>query len=740
MAYDKFLIAPIGTGLERDMEPWMIPDDAFSTLTNAYVWRGRVRKRFGSSLLVGATVPSSGTAQLFSRLRIQVGTIAAPVSPVPGIKFNIGQQFSAGGQIFTVWQNGAPAAMLATGPGTGTFDTTNGNFALAGTGLAGATPIYWYPAEPVMGFANYQFGTINTLPTFAYDTQFAYQWTGSAWARLGTAVWTGSNSQFFWSENYHGITDDTVFLFTTNFKTNGTPDPIRYWDGAAWNNFQPQYGPSANDIILTARIILSYKGRLLLFNTFEQINGAPVTSEPFVNRCRFSAVGDPTAANAWRVDIPGNGNFIDAYTKEQIVTAQIIKDRVIVFFENSTWELVYTNNQLFPFLWQQINVELGAESTFSVVPFDKALLTVGNVGIHACNGANVERIDKKIPDEVFEIHNQNDGVFRVAGIRDFTTEMVYWTFPTADRTDVSAVFPNNVLVYNYATGSWAFNVDSFTAFGYLNQTVNHTWENTDLEWQEYNAQWDGGPNQSNFRDIVAGNQEGFTCIIDPDTNRNAPSLQITNMTFSGNLLTVTAINHNLSIIDTSSNTSYYVVIENAQGMNNVNDRIFPVNTVPTADTFTILILDNLPTGTYTGGGTVALVSNINILTKQFNPYIDQAQNVFLAKVDFCVTKTTHGEILVDYFTSSAELSTVIEAAATASITGNNILETRPYLDVPFEQLQNRLWHTVYFQSVGECIQLRFFMTLVQITDPNIAWSDFVLQGMILYTQPSGRLQ
>ena len=94
---------------------------------------------------------------------------------------------------------------------------------------------------------------------------------------------------------------------------------------------------------------------------------------------------------------------------------------------------MYTGNQVLPFIWQKINTELGAESTFSVVPFDKVILGVGNVGIHACNGANVERIDDKIPDEVFRIHNENEGVQRVYGIRDYDVEMVYWTFPSQEE-------------------------------------------------------------------------------------------------------------------------------------------------------------------------------------------------------------------------------------------------------------------------------------------------------------------
>jgi len=45
---DRFLIAPMNSGLITAVKPFAIPDDSFSRLSNAYVWRDRVRKRFGS--------------------------------------------------------------------------------------------------------------------------------------------------------------------------------------------------------------------------------------------------------------------------------------------------------------------------------------------------------------------------------------------------------------------------------------------------------------------------------------------------------------------------------------------------------------------------------------------------------------------------------------------------------------------------------------------------------------------
>ena len=57
--FDRFLIAPQSTGLERDVESWLLPEDAYSTLEDAYLFRGRLKKRFGYRMLgdPGAVAP-----------------------------------------------------------------------------------------------------------------------------------------------------------------------------------------------------------------------------------------------------------------------------------------------------------------------------------------------------------------------------------------------------------------------------------------------------------------------------------------------------------------------------------------------------------------------------------------------------------------------------------------------------------------------------------------------------------
>lgn len=756
MPYDRFLIAPLNTGLQTDLRPWLIPDDAFQTLTNMYIFRGRLRKRFGSELMVGNTVPATGTAQLYSRARLSVGTTNASGNlsgTVPGassVYSQIGQMFSIGNAIYTVNETGIAMPMLQTiSTTTATFDTTSGAFVFAGA--PASTTVYYYPAQPIMGIGQYLQGSFLSEPTYVFDTQFAYTWTGNGWAQLGAGSWTittGSNFQFFWTTTWRGpqTTSNIPLFFITNFNA---PDKMQVWNGTTWTIFNPQYDGTSGDNIITCRIILPFKGRLLLLNTVESLSG---TNTNFVNRCRFSAVGDPTATNAFRDDIPGNGGFVDASTYEQIVSAQILKDRLIVFFEASTWELVYTNNQIVPFVWQKINTELGSESTFSTIPFDKVALTVGNVGIHACNGANVERIDEKIPDEVFDIHNEQDGPFRVYGIRDFETEMAYWTFPEStqqrDESNDEIVFPNRILVYNYRTGAWAFNSDCITAFGYfLEQDLPDglTWQLATNQWQEYDETWQSGYLEAQTVRIIAGNQQGFLFLIDPDNERNSPAMQITNMIYNASVssVTLTVINHNLADTDISQGTPYYIAIENCSGFTNLNGQIFAATMVADTNTFSIVLPAPItPTGAYTGGGTIAIVSNVNIWSKQWNPYIDQGMNFYLAKIDFGVQRTEDGAVTVDYYPSSSTLSMLTEGTSTNTIMGTGVLETSPYDPTiyPFEQVQDRLWHSVYFQTTGNSVQIRIYMSDSQMRDPDTTWNPFTIEGLVLYTQPEGRLQ
>lgn len=736
---DRFLIAPINSGLQTDLRPWLIPDDAFTTLENAYVFRGRVRKRFGSVY--------TGTTPLNSRLGVQVGNTnggGVLSGIVPGAIFKIGQAFSIGTQFYTVYQNGTPANMLNTGAGTATFNTTTGAFAF--TGAAATTAVIWYPSQPVMGIYIFETGTSGNpisytgQPSLIFDTQFVYQYTGGFWRAITLGgvpiiILHSTDYQFVWACTFPPVTltNPNATFFLSNYNaTVGAPaatdDPMYYIRNIAnvytATVFAPPVNTARTITLISGLILLPFKNRLVVLNVVEQTGGV---NTRFASRCRFSVLGDPTDPNAFLS--PGSG-FVDAPTLEPIVTAEFVKDRLIVYFSNSTWELVYTGNQVFPFVWQKINTELGSQSTFSTVPFDTVALTVGTVGIHACSGANVERIDSKIPDEVFEILIRNNGVFRVCGVRDFYAEQVYWAFPNTSSEAVN-YFPNQVLVLDYKTGSWALNDDCITAFGYFEQGVALTWASSvPLEWSESTFAWDAGPTQANFRQVLAGNQEGFVFIVDREVTRNAGVMQINNIT-----ATLLEDVYYLSITNHTLQENEYIAIENLNGTTVPANENWRVTDIVDANTVEVIIPGLA--GVYTGGGTAARVSAINIVSKQWNPYVNKGRNVYLAKIDFCVLRTADGQILADYAPSSSELSSVAQGQVTGSIMGTSVLETYAYADVPYELQQVRLWHPIYFQTDGEFFQLNLILTPPLLANQFIAFSDFQLEGLVIYTQATG---
>jgi hypothetical protein len=317
--------------------------------------------------------------------------------------------------------------------------------------------------------------------------------------------------------------------------------------------------------------------------------------------------------------------------------------------------------------------------------------------------------------------------------------MVYWTFPSIEQLNTE-VYPTKVLVYNYRNGSWAFNDDCITAWGYFEQQFTRTWASANNTWADANWTWNSGSIQAQFRQVIAGNQEGYVFIVDPEFGKNAQAMQITQLAYnaSRDTMTLTIIDHSLNV------TPYgdYVNIATASGVTFSGFGIYKVVAIIDINNIEVGPVTSF-SGTYTGGGTAARVSNIQILTKQWNPYVDKSRNVYIAKIDFGVQKTSDGQITVDYYPSATELSMLDQAAGTGALQGTGVLETSPYnpLYYPLEQVQDRLWHPIYFQTEGECIQLFIYMTQDQMVVPDIAFSLFELEGMVLHTMATtGRLE
>ena len=746
MTQAPFAIVNLRDGARRDVTPFLLQNDSFPVIENSYLFRGRIQKRSSYSTI--------GTGN--GRLRWQIGVTAASpfVFALPDIPITSTiAQFSIGAVFFTDPGGASPVALLSTDPlYTGTLDRATGVVTLTHPVIA-ATAVFYYPGLPVMGLKVKEQVAINDELLVGFDTRYSYLFdvatddfiAANTFRVTGNVfTWESTNSDFFWTTNYIHVfwaTNNIAgFHAAVGADAPGEGDGIRWFDGPGaglgWSNFNPGLNGTttppvvATSFLLGGLIILPYKDRLVVLNTIEGANLGAATR--FAQRARWSQNGTPfyvnspvgvgVDLNAWSDVQVGKGGFVDAPTAEVIVSAEFIKDTLIVYFERSTWQLVYTGNEVLPFVWQKINTELGSESTFSVVPFDRGVFAVGNYGIVTTDSVNVVRLDQKIPDEVFQIQNINDGVKRVYGIRDYNAQLVYWTYPIRsdeDNDDVSytLTYPNQVLFYNYLDGSWAETDDTFTCFGYWQKFNDTTWAQLIKPWSTMNISWNSQVLEARYPDVIAGNQRGFVFVFSQlfDLGQNAPSLEISN--FVGN--TVTIPDHNLV-------NGQYILITGATGFTGANNQIFKI-AAATVSTFTLVPTVNAVG--YTGGGLITTIPNLDVLTKEFNPFYQNGDSVRLNYIDVLADRTETGQFTINVYINSN----------TSVVTDSQVILTSTESAIPIYAGQTRIWHRFYTNTIGSFYQLQITLSDTQIRNLQIATSNIRIHALVMYVSSAGRL-
>jgi hypothetical protein len=773
MTLQSFPIVGLTKGLQTNVKPAMLPDQAWSLLYNAYTYRERELKREGRKLLGRLrrmlTDQSLGTTSAGTTFTL---TDIFTTLSIPELQ----AEMEVGSLVITV---GAPDTATFTDNGNGTFTVTgsgvsagsyinytSGKLVLNFTSLTGGATVTanfnYFPTLPVMGIPSRDLPTINDEQTIWFDQTYAYIWNGSGFQEFipGT-TWTGSNSNFFWPYNYRGANAYTRLFFVTNNNIgSSTYDPIRYTDGVTWTDFQPiilDNPPSAaQSLLYQCLIIIAYYGRLLAFNTWEGTTaGGSSGAQNYFNRCRFSALGDPTASQAWRSDVFGQGGLIDAPTNEAITGATFIKNTLVVDFERSTWQLRYVGEYGLPFIWERISADYGSESTFSGVLFDNHRLAVGDKGITAATGNGVDRIDLAIPDEIFQFKNANNGVQRVFGIRDFKRELVFWNFANAQTQTSNTqdiVFPNNVLVYNYRNQSWAIFRDSITAFGNFQSTTNITWSSETVFWSDWTVLWSDAEDQSLFNFIVCGNQQGFVSMYGYPSPSNISTVQandqetltITAMNLSATPIIVKSVNHNLQNgeIVYLSNMNFLNSTTFAPVTSSLNNSIFKILVID-ANTFSIQqwnfaiqdYVNGFPftpssvSSTYVGGGRITLFPKMNLLTKDINIFQGKSLQTKLSRLDFLIQSVTNGQITIKLFlNASSNVGSIgIVGEFDLDTVGNNNLVWKGPMSIDASP--------PFYTPNSDYSWFRFFATLsAQYFQINITYDDNQMNTFATHSQ------
>lgn len=764
MPKNKFLIAPFNTGLQNNERPFLIPDDAFAVLKNAQIYRGKLIKRFGTRYCYGLT-PSPGD-QVESRLRVNLGTtdangfFPAPATyfKVPGansVLDNMGQMFSVEDttnavQHLTVNDNAAAGVLGRSGNPSGNYYTIAGAQPIGSVYIsnAGANKIvYYYPSTPVMGFAYMIDGSYNS--TFAFDTQFAYEWITGNWLRSGAealpllaaiapdaqvypSIWTSTDSNYFTYCMYkYDATPEYNIMIVSN---NDGIDHLRYYTHSAigapvsqiartWKEFRPSIGNLASPNTLyvrTARLMFQFHNQLVMVNIEE--DSSPGNKVRYQGKARWSKPGNILDTTT---DMFPANYYENAPVDEAALGGYILRDHLIIFFENSVWELVYTGNPSNYYVWKEINSKYGILSTTCLVPIDWNLVAISNKGIISCNGAQVQTIDSKIPDEVFNYSTGLPSFPRISGTIDFKTRNLYFTFPSNEET-VNKPFLRNILTLNYDTGCWSKIDDTFTTFGSFYEGTN-------------------APINEKYKRTIAGNQSGFITVLDYSINRNAGLLSIYDITFPG------TVEIRIYIKDHCLSDNDYILIEDCvqsplfptsptDNITSFNNKIFKVINADNSD-FVIINRDPGETlnGHYGGKGVVSKITPIDIETKDFSFYIKEGRKSYISGNNLLIKRDSNGEITIDTYASTSYILLGAAGVASGCKIGTNKLSFKGYN--AYENTQDIIWHKMYFNARGDSIKFKLYLTddtyraSSQVRNVNKAHASFELNAMIIDAEP-----
>jgi len=243
MSLQRLVISNLKTGLETDLEPFNINNDAFPRLTNAYIWRGKLLRKRGIQFLgrlrrdleaqnlgntdgLGDFTTAPGT--IFSILGLDLLSPDASVA-LGSISITVGAETF----IEAVPPDGTLIGSLG---GSGTINYQTGLLTLTGAPAATAVVLTfaYYPNLPVMGLEDFDIGNSPQPIMISFDTKYSYGFNQGTnffydvnfYKVTGLPfVWNGADYQQFWTTNYLGTPTivNTATATGCMWATNGNP-------------------------------------------------------------------------------------------------------------------------------------------------------------------------------------------------------------------------------------------------------------------------------------------------------------------------------------------------------------------------------------------------------------------------------------------------------------------------------------------------------------------------------------
>ena len=369
--------------------------------------------------------------------------------------------------------------------------------------------------NPVMGIMRYINETTGAISLIVASTVNLYKYnpgTENYDAVTTPPTFTGTISNFFNWTNWQASAGATSYLYMTN-----NVDPVTLFDGTA--STQPAFYTNAahSDSITKALDVQVYKQRLLLIKPTLATEGVQNQS------IYWSAISNPTDFVS---DVAGHGGFLAAPTGDIIIAAEFIRDVLVVFFTNSTWIFRYTGSDTNPFRWDKVSIAKSSNCPYASVAYDERCTAIGNTGLIACDGVNVQRYDMSIID--YYETNFSEQFFGQAFSQRYDNLNQTWTlYVSNDRNTttfplVGGVAPgsDSALIYNFLENNWATYTWSvpMTCLGLFYNQTGATWAELSIspedEWQNTDQPWNSYSNQKGAPILLSGDTSGHVYWMD----------------------------------------------------------------------------------------------------------------------------------------------------------------------------------------------------------------------------------